>query len=124
MRKITSMVIGLAMATILTTYIAAHTLSNQAFAQRTPVNPNNPNNPNNPANLAGVEGFGDFGASNSGHVVHSGLPGQIQTHPVENYARAIGIQIQPFIRNLLIPAAQQHFYDIGSGIGVLHKFTP
>jgi hypothetical protein len=33
MRKKTSMVIGIAIATILTTYISAVTLSNQAFAQ-------------------------------------------------------------------------------------------
>jgi hypothetical protein len=34
MRKMTSMVIGLAMATILTAYVSSLMLSNQAFAQR------------------------------------------------------------------------------------------
>jgi hypothetical protein len=38
MRK-TSTIIGLAMATILTTYIVANTLSNEAFAQPFPLGP-------------------------------------------------------------------------------------
>jgi hypothetical protein len=133
----------LTIATILTASTAALTMSNQAFAQDGPSGgggggggnggaqsgqPINGGNGGDGSIIVTAFGSGALlgqSASNSGHVVHSGLPGQIQTHPIENYARGIGIQIQPFIRNFLIPAAQQHFYGpTGLGIGVPHKNTP
>jgi len=114
-------------------------MSNQAFAQQGQIRGGGGNGAAQPRQIpinggnggdgsVIVKAFGSealFGqpASNSGNGGHSRL-GQIQTHPIKNYARTIGIQIQPFIRNILIPAAQQHGYGIGLGIGVLHKDTP
>jgi hypothetical protein len=143
MRRMTSMVIGLAIATILTAYISTLTMPNQVFAMA--FNPcsgqilfsalghpaSNSGHVGSPIAQASFDPcsgqilFSALGhpASNSDHGVHSGLPGQIQTHPIENYLRSIGIQTTGYIRNLFIPAAQQHAYGIGLGIGV-HKDTP
>jgi hypothetical protein len=140
MRKKTSTIIGIVVATILT--VSALTLSNQAFAQPGPIGGGGGGGGG--GGSGGVPSGGNGGdgyipitllgqsASNSGHVVHSGLPGQIQTHPMQEaagnsiitYLRAHGISTSTYIRNVLIPAAKQHIYGTGLGIGVLHKLAP
>jgi hypothetical protein len=87
MRKKTSTIIGLAIATILTAYISALTMPNQAFAQ-------------------GQGGAGGHGGWLYGH---SGLLG------------GIGTGINAIIK---FKQHKENPIMIGSGIGILHKFTP
>jgi hypothetical protein len=121
-------------------YISALTFSNQAFAQAGQVptgaggGGNGAAQPGQPIN-GGNGGDGSvivtaFGSgallgqspSNSGHVEPSGLPGQIQTHPMQEaaghsiitYLRAHGISTSTYIRNFLISHGFQPIY-VGGG---------
>jgi hypothetical protein len=96
MRKITSTIIGIAIATILTTYLTALTLSNLAFAQRD--------------GYGGIQGgFGKVFAGQQAKTLDDFLAGHL------------GFAVASITK---FKAHKDNPTGIGSGIGVLHKFTP
>ncbi|HXP52899.1 MAG TPA: hypothetical protein VN922_23335 [Bacteroidia bacterium] len=100
MRKITSTIIGIAIATILTTYLTALTLSNLAFAQRD--------------GYGGIQGgFGKVFAGQQAKTLGDSHVGTLGFHVA---------LITKFKAHKDNPT--QIIRGIGSGIGVLHKFTP